>query len=337
MSIDWNQYGGPTWLGSADPAKREAFERAINVSNAGSVLIQTFINRVVQMLTIREFGLQSVLDRYPGSGDKAYINRRSAGTTGAEWVADTGSLTEESGSYAQTSFTYQTLATRGKVTRKLQAIGRSYGDALAQEMTGKAEDFAAALESGLISGDSNANANQINGLLTLMSNIGSSAVVGLTDAAAGTSLSLASLDEAIDKVKGSAMRSDLVIVGSFAGLRKVNAALQADQQFSNMTEIAAGFRVRTYDGIPLIVSTAMPDTLQPASGGSSLLTFDGGTSTALAVLNKRYCYIEELTPTTVMPLSKTDSQFDQFDMFWDGAYVHANTRGGSLLIGLSTS
>ena len=142
MSIDWNQYNGPTWLGTADPAKREAFERAINVSTAGSVLMQTFINRVVQMLTLREFGLQAVLDRKPGSGDKAYINRRSAGTTGAAWVADTTSLTEETGSYAQTSFSYATLATRGKVTRKLQAIGRSYGDALAQEMTGKAEDFA---------------------------------------------------------------------------------------------------------------------------------------------------------------------------------------------------
>lgn len=336
MSIDWNQYKGPTWLGAADPAKREAFERAINVSGAGTILIQTFINRVVQMLTVREFGVQAVLDRRSGNGDKAYINRRTAGTNGGAWVADTAALTEETGSYAQASFKYQTLATRGKVTRKMQAIGRSYGDTLAQEMTGKAEDFAAALESGLIIGDSNANANQIDGLLTLMSNVGANAVVGLTDAAAGTSLSLSALDEAIDKVKGSAMRSDLVIVGSFAGLRQVNAALQADQQFNDMTEIAGGFRVRTYDGIPLVVSTAMPDTLEPLST-TQLKNFTGGTSTALAILNKRYCYIEELTPTTVMPLAKTDSQFDQFDMFWDGAYVHANTSGGALLTGLSIS
>lgn len=327
------QYRSPQWMGSFDPARREAFERAINVSGAGSVLIQTFINRTVQMLTLREFGLQSVLDRRPGQGDKAYINRRTAGANGGAWVADTDSLTEETGSYAQSSFQYKTLATRGKVTRKMQAIGRSYGDTLAQEITGKAEDFANALEDAAVIGDSGSDANQIDGLLTLVNDV-SGQVVSLTTAAAGTSLTLASLDDAIDRVKGSAVRSDLVIVGSFAGLRALNAQLQAQQQFNDVVEIAAGFRVRTYDGIPMVVSTAMPNTLQ-YGGDGTITQFTGGTSTALAVVNKRHVYWEELTPTTVMPLAKTDSQFDQFDMFWDGALVYANTLGGSLVTGIS--
>ena len=327
------QYRSPQWMGSFDPARREAFERAINVSGAGSVLIQTFINRTVQMLTLREFGLQSVLDRRPGQGDKAYINRRTAGANGGAWVADTDSLTEETGSYAQSSFQYKTLATRGKVTRKMQAIGRSYGDTLAQEITGKAEDFANALEDAAVLGDSGANANQIDGLLTLVNDV-SGQVVSLTTASAGTSLTLASLDDAIDRVKGSAVRSDLVIVGSFAGLRALNAQLQAQQQFNDVVEIAAGFRVRTYDGIPMVVSTAMPNTLQ-YGGDGTITQFTGGSSTALAVVNKRHVYWEELTPTTVMPLAKTDSQFDQFDMFWDGALVFANTLGGSLVTGIS--
>jgi hypothetical protein len=297
------------------------------------VLIQTFINRTVQMLTLREFGLQSVLDRRPGQGDKAYINRRTAGANGGAWVADTDSLTEETGSYAQSSFQYKTLATRGKVTRKMQAIGRSYGDTLAQEITGKAEDFANALEDAAVIGDSGADANQIDGLLTLVNDV-SGQVVSLTTASAGTSLTLASLDDAIDRVKGSAVRSDLVIVGSFAGLRALNAQLQAQQQFNDVVEIAAGFRVRTYDGIPMVVSTAMPNTLQYGVDGT-ITQFTGGSSTALAVVNKRHVYWEELTPTTVMPLAKTDSQFDQFDMFWDGALVFANTLGGSLVTGIS--
>jgi len=327
-------YRSPEWQGAFDPARREAFERAINVSGAGSVLIQTFINRTVQMLTLREFGLQSVLDRRPGTGDKAYINRRTAGSTGGAWVADTDSITEETGTYAQTDFAFKTLATRGKVTRKMQAIGRSYGDTLAQAITGKAEDFANALETAAVTGDSGADANQIDGLLTLVNNV-SGQVVSLTTAAAGTALTLSKLDETIDRVKGAAARSDLVIVGSFAGLRALNAALQAQQQFSDTVEIAAGFRVRTYDQIPMVISTAMPNSLQYAGDGS-ILDFAGGSSTALAVINKRYVYWEELTPTTVMPLSKTDSQFDQFDMFWDGALVQANSLGGALLAGIAT-
>jgi len=330
-------YNVPTWMGESDPARREAFERAINVSNAGSVLLQTFINRVVQQLSLREFGVQAVLDRRPGSGNASYVNRRTVGSTGGAWVADTASLTEETGSYAQTSFTYRTLATRGKVTRKLQATGRSYGDVLAQEISGKAEDFAAALESALIIGDTNASAVQLNGLLTLVSNVGANAVTSITDAAGGDSLTLAKLDTTIDQVKGSAARSDLVIVGSFNGIRKVNAALQSQQRFMDTTEVAAGFRVRTYDGIPLVVSTAMPNALVVTSGGAAVKAFSGGSSTALAVINKRYMWIEELTPTTVMPLAKDSSQYDQFDMFWDGALTLSNTKGAALLVGIAGS
>ena len=51
-----------SWLGRGD-ATRQRFERAINVGNAGSALLQTFINRTVQQLTLREFGLQAVLPR----------------------------------------------------------------------------------------------------------------------------------------------------------------------------------------------------------------------------------------------------------------------------------
>lgn len=317
-----------------DPARRELAERALNVGNAGDKLLQQFVNRTVQQITLRELGLQSVLPTRPGQGDAAIINRRTPGTTGGEWVADTDSATEETGSYDQVSFSYATALTRGKVTRKLQARGRSYGDVLAMELMGKAEDFAELLEAGCMTGDSGANANQIDGLLTLVNAI-SAQVVAQTTATGGDDLTLAKLDQTIDAVKGSAARSDLVIVGSFAGIRKLNAALQAQQQFNDVTEIAAGFRVRTYDGIPLIVSTEMPDVLDWS--GSTLNAFTGGSTTALAVVNTRYTWKEELTPQTVLPLAKDSSQYDLFEIFWDGALVLANTKGAALLAGISPS
>ena len=112
-----------TWLGAVDPARREAFERALNVAGAGSTLLQTFINRTVQQIHLRELGAAAVLPRRPGQGNAAYINRRAPGSA-ADWVADTDAVTEATGTYTQVSFPYKTLATRGKVTRKLQATGR---------------------------------------------------------------------------------------------------------------------------------------------------------------------------------------------------------------------
>lgn len=316
-----------------DNGRREAFQRSLSVSSAGSVLLQTNINKVVQQLTLREFGLQAVLDRKPGSGNAAYINRRSAGTSGGVWVADTDSSSEETGTYAQTSFAYKTLLTKGRVTRKVQATARSYGDALATELIGKTEDFANALEDGCMNGDSRF-ANQFSGALTLINAV-SSQVVANSTLTAGGALSLSKLDEAIDRVRGAGNRSDLVIVASFNGARKLNAALQAQQQFTNMIEIAAGFRVRTYDTIPIVISTALGNALDWS--GSTINAFTGGSTTAYLILNRRYLWLEELTPTTVMPLAKTTSQYDEFEMFTDSALVYANTLGAAILGGIAGS
>jgi len=329
----------PTVWAGLDPSKREAFTRAINVSGAGSVLVQNFTNRIIQQLSIREFGALGTMDRKPGSGSAAIINRRTASTmtTSDVWVADTDAVVETTGSYAQASFTYATLATRGKVTRKMRARGRSYIDILAEEMMQKADDFNEALESCIFIGDSGASgdANMMNGLLTLVNAVAGQ-VVAQTSAGAGGALTLAKLDETIDVVRGAGNRSDLVIYGSFKGIRKLNAALQAQQQFINEVEIAAGFRVRTYDGIPLVVSTGMRDDL--GWSGTAVTKLGGevtNPTTALVVVNKRFAYLEELTPMTMMPLATTDSQFDQFDIYWDGAVVLANTKGAALLAGIA--
>ena len=326
----------PAW-GSMDPARREAFQRAINVSNAGSYLVQNFTNRIIEQLTLREFGALGTMDRRPGQGSQAVINRRAGSTmaVGDVWVADTDALTEATGSYTQATYTYQTLATRGKITRKLRARGRSYLDIMAEEMTAKLDDFNNALESAMFTGDSDADANQIDGLLTQIGTF-SGQVIANTSAAAGDSLTLAKLDEAIDKVKGSSNRADILIYASHLGSRKLNAALQADQQFSNMVEIAAGFRVRTYDGIPIVVSTGMPDDISWDGSAITGLTGEAtNPTTALVIVNKRHNWVEELTPTTMMPLARDTSQYEQFDLYWDGALVCANTKGATVLGGLS--
>ena len=319
------------WAG-LDPKRRAALQRTLNSSGAGSVLLQPNVNKIVQQLSLRMLGVQSTLDRRPGSGQSALVNRRTPGTTGGAWVADTDSGTEETGTYAQSTFTYRTLLTKGTVTRKLQATGRTYGDVLATEMVNKAEDFANLLEDALLVGNSTANANQINGLLTLINAVAGQVVANST-LSAGAGLVLTKLDEAIDVVRGAGNRSDLRIYGSQAGLRKLNAALQAQQQFVNMTEIAGGFRVKTYDGVPLVPTTSMPDNL--TWSGSSQTAFSGGTTTSLVIVNTRYCWIEELTPMSVLPLAKTTSQNDAFEMFVDLALVLANSKGASLLGGIS--
>jgi hypothetical protein len=70
---------------------------------------------------------------------------------------------------------------------------------------------------------------------------------GVLDASAAA-LTLAKIDEAIDLAQGDV---DLIVT-SRQVRRKINSLLQAQQRFNDTTEVAAGFRVPTYDGLPIV-------------------------------------------------------------------------------------
>lgn len=342
---------------------RQRLERAVFT---GDNLFQTYIDRTVQMLTLRELGLISVLPKIQGSGDKIYVRNRTPNATLAEWqqfdasgsssTAEEANATVADGVYGESSFRYMTLQSRGRVTRKAMAVGQSYADVLALEMAAKAEDFAAQLEESFIygclgvaqDGSSAANSQPI-GLLSLIEGTGASLddqvlsgqLLGGSDGKTQV-LTLSQLDQLIDRVKGSANRRDLAIIGSYAGIRQVNSLLQSTQQFVDQTEINAGFRVRTYDGIPLITSTAIKDTLRSndSSAGAlqgSVKAATGGSATQLFCINLRHVYHGVLTPMTVMPLAKTTSAYDEFDIFEDCTIALSNKLGAAVLNDVSTT
>lgn len=320
-----------------DPSRRSDFQRALTVSSAGSVLLQTSISKVVQLISNRQLGITSTLPRKPGSGDKYYPNRRTAAATGGSWVADTtDDVVSQEGSYSQTGFTFRTMLGRIKVTRKLIATGRSYGDVLATELIGKSEDFVNDLESASVIGNSASDANQIDGLLTLIGNV-SGQTVANTTATTGDDLYLTQLDAAIQKVRGHSNKSAMRIYCNYVGHRKMNNALQAQQRFNNQTEIDGGFVVESYQGIPIVESTGIPDTLVWNGTDKRVTAFTGGATTAIIIVHTSYVFYVELTPWTVMPLAKKSSQYDEVDMFLDITLAIDNTLGASILGGISTT
>lgn len=319
---------------NVDPARAESFQRTLDVSGAGAVLLQTTINRVVQMLTLRELGVTSTLPRKPGSGDKFYSNRRSAATTGAAWVDDSEAPVTSEGAYTQVGYEYKSLLGRATISRKLVARGRSYGDVVATELAGKAEDFQSQLEDSSITGNSAANSKSIDGLLTLIGSI-SGQTVANTTATGGDALYLDKLDATFQKVKGSSNKALLRVYCNQKGERLINAALQSQQRFNDkVLNIDGGFQVGTYNGAPIICTTALPDTLVWNGSGARITAFTGGATTAIIVVNTDYVFYSELTPTRVMPLGRTTSQWEAVDIFTDITLVLDNSLGGAILGGL---
>ena len=316
---------------------RDEAKRALDVSGAGSILVQPLISRIVQLLTLRHLGVTSTLPRRPGSGPGFYSNRRAAANTQAAWVADTEEPVESEGTYTQVTFTYKTLLGRIKVTRQLVAKGRTYGDVLATELMGKAEDFRNTLESASVIGNSAANTKQIDGLLTLIGTVApASQTISNTTATAGDAIYLSKLDATIHAVKGSDNKPAMRIYASLAGQRRLNAAQQAQRQFIQADyEVDGGFVVVSYEGIPVIQSTGIPDVLVWNGTDGRITNVTGGATTALIVVNTEYIFYSELTPTTVAPLAKKSSQYDEIDLYSDIVLVQDNTLGGAILGGIA--
>jgi len=302
--------------------------KALGQTDAGSVLIQPEIDKVLQHLVEYKNPLRQNLPRKRGSGPSWYLNRRSAGSTGAQFVGDKDTIDEDQGSYARVEFGYKTIAAKGKVTRRMQAIGRSYMDILAEEIEARTLEFKDYEDWALFRGSTSTSANQFDGLDRLITQT----VTCATSTSAGP-LTLAKLDEAIDTCTGDPN----MIIASKRTRRVLNQLLQSAQRFVNVVEVKGGFKVMSYNGIPIFTSSNIVDTMLMASGGASVAAYTGGDASTLYVLDTEYVWVGELTPLSILPLAKVSSQYDEFDIYCDQALVMANAQKHTSVIGISGS
>lgn len=303
--------------------------KALNISLVGNALSQPEIDRVVAQLVEYKNPLRANVPRKEGSGDKWYLNRRTAGTTGAWWVADTDSITEETGTYEQVNFTYRTLATKGRVTRKLQAIGMTYADVLAEEIEAKALEFRDKEDWGLLYGNAD-NTNEFDGIdEQIKDQSGQTVNMVATAETTPSQITLAKIDEAID---ACAYDPDMIIT-SKRTRRQINAALQASQRYANVIEVRGGFKVMSYNGIPIFTSTNVYDTaVLNGSGGYS--AFTGGTSSSMYILDSDHVWVGVLTEIAVKELAQTTTQWNDFEIYEDITLVVRNPLAHSRLIGI---
>ena len=278
--------------------------------------------------------LRQNMDRKPGSGTGYQGYQRAAGITANTFgnvldVVETDTIEERAGVYTELYLPYKTIASRGRVYRKVQKTGAGIADLMREELEGKAMELRDAEEFRVFWGkDPTPNANQFPGLNSYM-NTHSGQVVALTNTGTGVTLTLEAMDQAIDLCLGNPG----LILTSRVGRRKLNALLQAQQRFVDSIEIRGGFKVMSYNGIPVLPCTTIPDTLNITSGGTiSALT--GGSSTAFFVVSLEDVFMSVLTEPTLMPLARTTSQYEEFDMFMDETLVVRDWRKVSMISGV---
>ncbi len=294
----------------------EQLKKALNMANAGTQLQQPLVDRVLQELIEVNNPLRQNLPRKPGSGSDWVLNQRTARGAGGSFVDDTDEPTETQASYIQKKFPYKTVIQRGKVTRKLVAVGKSLLDIEAEEVDNALQAVRDAEEDALINGDSTANPKQFNGLRKLVP-AGQTVVAG----ANGAALTLDLMDQVIDLNRGN---PNMIVMSKKAN-RKLNALMQAQQRFVDTMEVKGGFRVQVYNGIPIFRSIFVSDA--QTQGTSNV-------ATDIFVLDTSAVWVGELTPLKMVRLAQKSSQFGEFDIFEDLTLVLANDIKASRLAGV---
>lgn len=319
--------------------------RTLTKSNLGATMFQAVINKTVQEINNRRLGAFTTLPRKPGSGDAHYVNRRSPGD--AKFVDESdapvydvsGALTMADGSYTQASFPYKTVLTYGSVTRIAQARGRSYADLLATEIRGKAGDFAETMENFIFQASTAANAKAFDGLIRLISLVPSQ-LVNVAGASVAGDLLVTHLDKAVSITKGSSLRRNCIWYMNPTVARIVNSLGQAQQVFNDKTVVGMGFEVPAYANVPIVETDGIPNTMAWVGSTLTLSAISGATSnasSAIVLVNTEYVWLDELTPFTTELLAKDTTQFERFEMYWDGAPVLANQLGAAMIVGIDVA
>jgi len=294
----------------------EQLKKALTMASAGSALQQPLVDQVLQELIEVNNPLRQNLPRKPGSGSDWILNQRTARGAGGSFVDDTDEPAETQASYVQKKFPYKTVIQRGKVTRKLVAVGKSLLDIEAEEVNNALQAVRDAEEDALINGNSSTNPKQFEGLRRLTP-AGQTIVAGVN----GAALSLDLMDALVDQNRGN---PNMLIMSKKAN-RKLNALLQAQQRFVDTMEVKGGFRVQVYNGIPIFRSIFISDTQTQGTSNNA---------TDIFCLDTSAVWVGELTPLRMVRLAQKSSQFSEFDIFEDITLALANDIKTSRLAGV---
>jgi len=226
-----------------------SIRKALDLASSGQYLIPEVVDNAIRDYATKEPVLANVVHRVPWATNTYFIRRRDALPT-ASWSVDGGALPAASQStYKKVSKTVAYLYTRGEVTGPMQRAAGSLYNALALEVEAHSRTLIEQLSTDIAT--ATGAADDITGILHQIDtddsmNWGATGS-GVVDAS-GAYLTLGLIDEAIDAARGEV---DLIVT-SRRVRRAINALLQAQQQFNDRTEVAAGFRVLTYDGMPIV-------------------------------------------------------------------------------------
>ena len=285
------QGGGISW-GSGGQGEEVMVLRALDSTSttSGNVLIPLDIDRAIAETALVTSGLLALIPETTWRSGTYDQNRRTA-LGRARFVGDNTSAPEVNSTYGRYSEPLKQLQYKSGVTGFLEAASQELLDALQSEVVGGTISTMYEKECYVMYGNSAGDPNSITGLQQYSQNANGMLLVDGT----GTTINTGVLDAMIDGIQNRGVR--LSALNSFLQMtHKMQSKLSAvvgygvtggtpstgTLRYFGDVEVAGGFRLMTYRGIP-IVPTSFGQSDQAWTGGTMTgadTSADGGTLTA---------------------------------------------------------
>jgi hypothetical protein len=227
--------------------------------------------------TIYDSPILQVLPFIEVVGNALTYNRENALPTidfydvGDTWV-------ESAPTFTQVTATLKIMGGDADVDNYIKGTRQNVQDIEAAVIALKAKALAHKFDEMFLYGDTGVSAKQFNGIRDIIDLTTPGSQV-ITMAAAGAALTLAKLDELIDKVKGGT--PDMLLM-SKRSRRKINALARAAGTNLTVREGLLGQFVQEYNGIPLGINDWQLDTHAVGSSKESATT--GGANSVIYAL-----------------------------------------------------
>lgn len=232
---------------------------ALLLSEAAKLSTDTLQRGVIETI-VKESPILQMLSFVTIEGNSyKYTQENTLGS--ADFYGVNAIWAESAATFTQQSATLVILGGDADVDNFIQRTASNVQDQRAVQVAKKAKAVAHKFEETFIYGDTAVDPNGFNGVKKLISNADQIVTAG----ANGAALSLALLDELIDRVKGG--KPDILLM-SRRSRRKLKALLQASSHYVERGESSFGRQVMMYDGIPVEISDFVLDT--ETQGSSSV-------------------------------------------------------------------
>jgi len=210
-----------------------------SVTSTGADLIPEVVSEGLRKFVVTLSPVYAVLPKkmWPSN---AYMYREVNALASATFAADGAALPSAStGTYDEKVINVKYVYSRGEVTGPLIKAAQSFIDVLQAEIELHANAIVRQVEQRILTGDSTMNSAEFDGFVKQIT---------LSKDAANAQLSLALLDEMLDLP--ISYPTHLIMTRPMG--RRLWAIMQAQQRFISEVDIAGGFRVSTYNGLPVI-------------------------------------------------------------------------------------